>query len=184
VTVEEASVPLHDQAPDAVSVLVLAGLADLLRGLDDDAGPLGVLASVIASVLRVPDGPVTVVATALAALWAQTTGLTERAARAHALGNRASAAYDQVFARADAILLPTVPMRAPRLPPANAWPAQLVRVGRGASRNTAPFNLTGHPAITVPCRTPGLPIGAMLVARHGADDLLVRLAGQLGLSPA
>jgi amidase len=182
-TVEEASVPLHDSASDAVRILALVGLADLLHGPGDNAGPLVGLASLITSALGVPDRPVTVVATALAALCAQEGGLTERAARAHALGDQASAAYDEVLARADAILLPTVPMKATPLPPPGASPSQLVRLGQGASRNTAPFNLTGHPAITVPCPTAGLPVGAMLVARHGADDLLVRFASSLEHSP-
>jgi amidase len=118
-------------------------------------------------------------ATVLAALWPQKAGL-DRAARAHALGNRVTAAPDEILARADAILLPTVPMKASPLPPTDAPPGELVRLGRGASRNTAPFNLTGHPAITVPCPTAGLPVGA----RHGADDLLVRLADRLGRDPA
>jgi amidase len=184
ITVEEASVPLHDPASDAVTVLALTGLADMLTASDDDAGPLAGLAAVVAGVLRRPDRPVTVMASVLAALWARQAGLNDRVARAQTLGNRASAAYDQVLARADAILLPTVPMTATPLPSAGAPPSELVRLGRGASRNTAPFNLTGHPAITVPCPTAGLPVGAMLVARHGGDDLLVRLAGRLGRTPA
>lgn len=184
VTVEDAYVPLHDAASDAVGVLVLAGLADSLSGADDIAGPLAGLAAAVTEALRRPDRPVTVMATILAALWASEAGPADAAARAHALGNRVTAAYDRIFARADAILLPTVPMRATSLPSPGASPGELVRLGQGASRNTAPFNLTGHPAITVPCPTAGLPIGAMFVARHGADDLLVRLAVRLATSSA
>ena len=40
-----------------------------------------------------------------------------------------------------------------------------------------PFNLTGHPAITVPCgKVDGLPIGLMLVAPHFREDQLLRVA--------
>ena len=42
-------------------------------------------------------------------------------------------------------------------------------------------NLTGHPAISLPLYwTPeGLPMGVQLVARHGREDHLIRLAAQL-----
>jgi amidase len=46
---------------------------------------------------------------------------------------------------------------------------------------TAPFNISGHPAISLPLgqsRT-GLPIGVQLVAGRGREDLLLRVAAQL-----
>lgn len=45
---------------------------------------------------------------------------------------------------------------------------------------TYPFNMTGNPAITVPCGTDsaGLPIGLQIIGRHGADELLVAVAAQ------
>ncbi|MGH3859782.1 amidase [Actinokineospora sp.] len=47
-------------------------------------------------------------------------------------------------------------------------------------RAAYPFNLTGHPAISVPAgfTAAGYPVGMQLVARHGADENLVRLAEQ------
>lgn len=49
---------------------------------------------------------------------------------------------------------------------------------------TAMFNITGQPAVSVPLyRTagaePGLPIGSMLVGRHGSEPMLIALASQL-----
>jgi amidase len=46
---------------------------------------------------------------------------------------------------------------------------------------TQPFNVTGHPAISLPLHwtSDGLPLGVQLVARVGREDLLVRVASQL-----
>ena len=43
-------------------------------------------------------------------------------------------------------------------------------------RNTGQFNVTGHPALTVPCADSGaLPVGLMLVGRHFDDDVILRI---------
>ena len=46
---------------------------------------------------------------------------------------------------------------------------------------SAPFNITGQPAISLPLGTSddGLPIGVQLVAAYGGEDLLVRVASQI-----
>ena len=46
---------------------------------------------------------------------------------------------------------------------------------------TAPFNIGGQPAISVPTgqSADGLPIGVQIVAAHGREDLLFRVAAQL-----
>jgi len=46
---------------------------------------------------------------------------------------------------------------------------------------TIPFNVTGHPAISVPLGTSatGLPVGVQMVAAHFREDLLIRVAAQL-----
>jgi amidase len=46
---------------------------------------------------------------------------------------------------------------------------------------TAPFNVTGQPAMSLPLHwsNDGLPIGVQLVAAYSREDLLFRLASQL-----
>lgn len=44
---------------------------------------------------------------------------------------------------------------------------------------TAPFNVTGQPALSLPFPTTGLPIGVQLVGRRGADHLLLAVAASL-----
>ena len=45
-------------------------------------------------------------------------------------------------------------------------------------RRTGPFNLTGYPAISIPCgfSTDGLPLGLQIVARYFAEDVMFRVA--------
>ena len=49
---------------------------------------------------------------------------------------------------------------------------------------TYPFNLTGHPALSMPCgrSRSGLPIGLQLVGPWHGDRRLLALAGELELS--
>jgi amidase len=42
--------------------------------------------------------------------------------------------------------------------------------------NTAPFNMTGHPGLSIPCAmSKGLPVGLMLIGRHFEDGTLLRI---------
>jgi amidase len=44
-------------------------------------------------------------------------------------------------------------------------------------QNTSATNITGHPAISVPCgMAHGLPVGLMLVGRYGEDATVLRAA--------
>lgn len=84
--------------------------------------------------------------------------------------------------RFDVLLTPT--LAAP--PPELGWftvagtEREGPRIG-SFSPYTAPFNMTGQPAISLPLHwTPdGLPVGVQLVAAYGREDILVRLAAQL-----
>jgi amidase len=43
--------------------------------------------------------------------------------------------------------------------------------------NTAPFNVTGHPALSIPCAlSQDLPVGMMLVGRYFEESTLLRVA--------
>lgn len=43
-------------------------------------------------------------------------------------------------------------------------------------RFTGPYNLTGHPAVSIPVPAPGLPVGLQLAGRAGADEALLAVA--------
>ena len=90
---------------------------------------------------------------------------------------RLRAAYDQALTSVDLLLLPTTPMKAQPLPSADA-PAD-VRIGAAWMNlgNTSPFDVSHHPAMSVPCgRIDGLPVGMMLVGRPWEETTIYRAA--------
>ena len=53
-----------------------------------------------------------------------------------------------------------------------------ISLATSMSQNTSPFNLTGHPALSVPCGDPNeLPVGLQLIARHWEERLLCQVGG-------
>lgn len=97
----------------------------------------------------------------------------QRARRDFASGMRA------VLAAVDALLTPTLPEPARRVDRINE-PAIYNGVEEPAGyalRYTFPFNLTGQPALSVPCgfTSSGLPVGMQLVAGHFGEPTLLRL---------
>jgi amidase len=98
-------------------------------------------------------------------------------AKAQNLRRRLRAAYDAALAAHDLLLLPTVPMKATPIPGKDASPQEITRRSWEPTRNTCPFNVTGHPAISVPCgMEDGRPIGMMLVGRHHDEQTIYRAA--------
>jgi len=45
-------------------------------------------------------------------------------------------------------------------------------------RFTGPYNLTGHPAVSIPVPAPGLPVGLQLAGRAGGDEALLAVAAR------
>ena len=98
-------------------------------------------------------------------------------AKAQNLGRLLRKTYDDVLARYDLLLMPTLPMKATPLPPANAPLALWCRRAFEMLPNTCPFDVTGHPAMNIPCgMSDGLPVGMMLVGKHYAETTIYRAA--------
>ncbi|MFD1797366.1 amidase [Paracoccus aurantiacus] len=98
-------------------------------------------------------------------------GLTaEDVARAQAAGHRISAAIDALLDECDVILAPTT-----------LAPAPPVAAFRGDETvwtvmRTLPFNLTGHPAMSVPIGfSEGLPLGMQIVGARRAEAMICRI---------
>ena len=87
------------------------------------------------------------------------------------------AAYDRAFQDVDLLLMPTLPLKATTIPSPEASREEYVARALEMIPNTAPFDVTGHPAMTVPCgMSEGLPMGMMLVGRTGEDATVLRAA--------
>jgi aspartyl-tRNA(Asn)/glutamyl-tRNA(Gln) amidotransferase subunit A len=78
--------------------------------------------------------------------------------------------FEMFFTKYDLLLLPTTPIPAPPIEGTGA-----VEAARQLTRFTAPFNLTGLPAVSIPCGLAGgLPFGIQLVASHWREAALLR----------
>ena len=91
-------------------------------------------------------------------------------------------AYDVELANVDVLVMPTCIMTAPK----NHTPGSylesvednLAGASSSGSRNTQPFNYTGHPALALPVgkSSDGLPVSMQFVGRFFDDPLLMRAA--------
>jgi amidase len=100
-------------------------------------------------------------------------------ARAKNLAPRLRQAYDQALSEYDLLLLPTTITQASRLPESldKMTDEFIVQDLFSTSANACQFNVTGHPAISIPCGTGGgLPVGMMLVGKHFDELTLYRAA--------
>ncbi|MEE4454968.1 amidase [Novosphingobium resinovorum] len=99
----------------------------------------------------------------------------ERVAWAEGVRRAFSAAVDRALEEYDVLAMPTLPAFPPEL--ANLGdPAAVLRL----SALVRPFNLSGHPAISLPLQAPsGRPCAMQLVARHGDDARLCGAARAL-----
>ena len=85
--------------------------------------------------------------------------------------------FERAFEQVDIIALPTTPMKPEELPGPDAPYDEIVNKALFNLVNTCTFDLTHHPAITVPCgRSDGLPIGMMLVGKHWDEETILRAA--------
>jgi amidase len=79
---------------------------------------------------------------------------------------------DQLLIQFDALLLPTLPIIPPQISEVND-PLKLLNL----TSLVRPFNVSGHPALTLPLETvEGLPVGLQLVAGQNQDEKLCAIA--------
>jgi len=98
-------------------------------------------------------------------------------AKAQNLVRRLRAAYDSVLAQYDLLAIPTLPMVATPIPPPDAPTAEIIQRAFEVLPNTAGFDCTHHPAMSVPCGlVDGLPAGLMFVGKFYDEGTIYRAA--------
>ena len=85
---------------------------------------------------------------------------------------------DAALEGCDALVLPTLPIVAPMLGAADVTmdTGETIPVRAAMLRLTQLFNVTGHPAISLPIESEGLPVGMQLVGQREGSVALLHLA--------
>ena len=178
----EVSIPVHKEAPAIVLGLVLEGATALIRsngmGYHWDGLYNPSLTESLGKSLRAQgnDLPPTMKFYLMLGTYIQEHYHGRMYAKAQNLRPQLRASYDRAFEQFDLLALPTVPAKAHKNDP-NIDVLGMVAHSLDMNGNTAPFNQTGHPAISVPCgKSNGLPVGLMLVGRRFEDATVLRAA--------
>jgi amidase len=186
-TLIDVSVPLHLDGMTIWNGICTHGLTDLL--LADELGTnwRGEYWTELGDWMRDALGrdadalPPTVKATVLAGEYLSRRNGRAYYAKAQQLGRLLTQRYDDALADCDVLLMPTTPMRAVRRTD-DITEDERIRLAMGlhTADNAGPFNVTGHPGLSVPCQPPGeLPIGAMIVGRRFDDATVLRAGAAL-----
>lgn len=98
-------------------------------------------------------------------------------AKAQNIARRLAAAYDKALGEYDLLLMPTLPIVASKLPEREEGTEAYIMRAFEMIANTAPFDVTGHPAMSLPCGlSDGLPVGAMLIGKHWDESTIYAAA--------
>ena len=97
--------------------------------------------------------------------------------KAQNIARRIRAAHDRALGECDVLVMPTLPIVATPIPPADAPIDLYIQRAHEMLTNTAGHNVTGHPALTIPCGlSDGLPVGLMLIGKHFDEATIYRAA--------
>jgi amidase len=99
-------------------------------------------------------------------------------AKAQNLSRKLRDAYDAALSSHDLLVLPTLPMKATPIPAPDAPREEAVQRALEMIYNTCPFDVSGHPAMSIPCAlSDNLPVGMMLVGKKLDEITVLRAAG-------
>lgn len=91
-------------------------------------------------------------------------------------------AYDTALAKYDLLLMPTTVQKSSQNPATQAelTSEQIISLAFNTVLNTCQFDITGHPAMSLPCGTRnGLPVGLMLIGKNYDEPTIYRVAHAL-----
>lgn len=177
------SLPLHMSVGPIAFILFAYGFLSLLRGDDTNISPDRPWPEATRAILEGMDKNAQTLSPQARLLATLGSALEERHGpplyrEARAGTQMVRQMYDAALEEVDFLVLPT----AMRLPYRISDSVSLEdAIGRswGTTENTMQFNVSGHPAISLPTSSlDGLPVGMMIVGRWGSDADLLFLAGE------
>ena len=180
--VEDVSIPMHRLAGAITAPIIVQGFTSQM---DLDGQGIGRADVYVTSAMdfqrrwraRASELPETIKTVLLLGTYVQRQHGFHYYGKAMNLARRLTAAYDAVLSTHDLLLMPTAPLKPTPLPAPSASREEIIARAFQPSPNTGAFNLTHHPAMSVPCGTgDGLPIGMMLVAKHYDEPAIYRAA--------
>jgi amidase len=182
--VEDVSIPLHRDSPHIWRAIAAEGaLVRVLRGNGQGVGSKGYYNTPLidafgrAQARGANDFSVTVKYVVLLGEYLQERYGGHYYAKARNLSRRLQAAYDDALARYDVLVMPTTVMRATPLPGPDASLEERIRRAFEVNDSTCGFNVTGHPAMSIPCAwIDGLPVGMMAVGPAFGEATVLRFA--------
>jgi len=182
-TVEEVSVPMHLIGPAIWTPIACEGATQQM--MKDNGHGFNWKGLYVTSLIdahaqwrsRADELSDTLKLTMLVGEWFIQSGRGRFYAKAQNLARTLRASYDAALSKYDVLLMPTLPVKSTPLPPAGAPRELYMQRAFEMLPNTCPTDVTGHPALQLPCAlSDGLPVGLMLIGRH-YDELTLYRAG-------
>ncbi|RQN40296.1 amidase [Paraburkholderia tropica] len=180
-TVEDVSIPEHlDAYPLWTAIAIEGASAFMLNGHGLGTNWQGWYNTAMGEHLargmrsRPHDLPPTVLSVLLSGEYMRKFYFNRYYAKAQNMRHIVTDAYNAMLRKYDIIVCPTTPHRATLMADRDDLPSTLVGNALDQLRNTVVADLTGHPAISIPCGVrDGLPIGMMLTSRHFDEHTLI-----------
>ena len=182
--VEEVSIPMHIDGAYIFAAIIREGATEfMIKGNNTGSNWMGfyntrLLEAVARGVRSRPnDLPVTVKTVMLMGEYMKRHYHGRYYAKAQNLRESLVQAYDHTLASYDVLVMPTVPFRATPLPPPDCSIEESMSCALNMTNNAAQFDVSGHPAVSVPCGiADDLPIGLMVVGKRFDDFTVLQVA--------
>jgi len=183
-SVDEVSVPVHYDGPHIWTGVILEGAAEMMiKGFAMGNNWMGYYTTSLQEAFargwksHPDDVSETVKLVLLLGEYMHRNYHNRYHAKAQNLRGLLRSAYNTVLEDYDLMVMPTIPFPATHIPPPDAPRETYVDAALNMQQNTCPFDVSGHPALTIPCaKIDGLPIGLMLVGKHFDELTLIRAA--------
>lgn len=183
-SIDEVSLPIHYDGPHIWTGIILEGAAEMmLKGFAMGNNWMGYYTTSLQDAFargwkaQPDDVSETVKLVLLLGEYMHRNYHNHYHAKAQNLRVLLRAAYDSILQQYDILAMPTIPFPATLIPPADAPREIYVDAALNMQQNTCPFDVSGHPAFTIPCaKIDALPIGLMLVGKHFDEPTLIRAA--------